>query len=401
MFISVISHDPEIRESLANCVRGLGIPNRLHSETAVNAMGLSLSDIPAGEHFVLLHFASPQLNCHAVRELLRVGQGRFRVIGVGGPLSSERLLEVIRAGAVDYISLQDGIPDQLTQILSRVQETRTQLPIRVDPIYLPIVAPSGGCGATFVAANLACAIASLGESVCALDLKLSGGDLSALLKLSPRHSFQSLARRGDDIDATMLKECLVRHECGVHLLASPEPFSEPFNHSTTYLARIVHTAGQTSTFVLYELEDYLLNESIDLLKLGTYILMPLRMDFISVYRARRCIDYLLRSDISRDRIVLVASRSGRPKDLVVEKVEEVLGLPLKHSIPEDPELANTSVNIGMPVVLSDPKAELSASIFQLARSVARHEGRGEALQPRSRWWKSMHTIATMFGTKVG
>jgi MinD-like ATPase involved in chromosome partitioning or flagellar assembly len=50
-------------------------------------------------------------------------------------------------------------------------------------------------------------------------------------------------------------------------------------------------------------------------------------------------------------------------------VVEVLGLPVEHRIPDDAGTVNTSYNLGIPVVINSPRAQVSMSIIRLAKSL--------------------------------
>ena len=398
MYVTVLCRDPEVCSTIASSLRILGIPHSIDPSIDGELLQRGVSQSSPQGHLVLLHLASTPQDPAAIEQLVRLGRDQFRVVGLGRDLSSDRILEIIRAGAVDIVDLNHDLLNQLAHLLQRVQSTQSRN--GPAPVLLPVIAPSGGCGATFIITNLACALAKLGHSVCLLDLKLCGGDLAAHLKLSPRHTFQSLAKRGNEIDAQMLEECLLRHESGVHLLASPEPFADIHHRDVSCLKRIIQTAGQKFSFVLYEIEGSLCHESPDLLKLGDRILIPLRMDFVSVYRAKRYLDFLRLAEVAEDGPLLVASRAGRPRDLLVQKVEEVLGQKVEHQIPEDAELANMSVNIGMPVTISHPQSALSQRIFQLARSLTSQAVPAGPPASHSRWWQPMRTLASYLGAYV-
>jgi pilus assembly protein CpaE len=397
MHITILSHNPTVCSLLSNSLGAMRISHGAYSTMDGSTLRAEMARTGPSVHLVVLDVSVAEADdAAAIAQLRKLGGDQFRVVATGGPLDSEGMLKLIRAGAFDYLDITRDISEQFAQLQARVHAAEFGCKTK-SPVFLPVISPAGGCGSTFLSANLACALASLGCNVCALDLKPSGGDLAAMLKLKPRHTLHSLASQGEQIDVSMLEQCLVRHDSGVNLLASPEPFTEIACQSGPFLRRIVQTAGQMFSHVLYEIEDCQTQEAFSLLNLGERILIPLRLDYITVSRTRRCLDFLAQSDVSRDRILLLANRVGRPKDLPISKVEEVLGFSIEHQIPEDSGLANMSLNIGTPLALSHPQSSVSRQLFGLAKAIARRGDAAHDRVPRPNWWKSLNKLVTMFG----
>ena len=56
-----------------------------------------------------------------------------------------------------------------------------------EGVIIPVASGKGGVGKTFIAANLAIALAEMGHRVIAVDLDLGGSNLHSFLGLSNRH----------------------------------------------------------------------------------------------------------------------------------------------------------------------------------------------------------------------
>jgi pilus assembly protein CpaE len=125
--------------------------------------------------------------------------------------------------------------------------------------------------------------------------------------------------------------------------------------------------------------------------------LPVRLDFVALNRTKRCLDHLLRANVSRDRITVVASRFGQPKALPVESFVQVLGLPIDHRIPDDPSAVNVAVNLGLPLVVSSPKARVTASMIRLADSLIDFPSKVNDQKPPKRRPFSLKSAASLFG----
>ncbi len=231
---------------------------------------------------------------------------------------------------------------------------------------LIVVTPTvGGSGASSLTINLAAAIAQKQSTCCLLDLRLRGGDLATLLKVKPRYTLLSLAEKAHQFDRAMFDQSLVKHECGVHLLASPEPFSK-FRQITSHLIeQVVQFSRTRFANVVAELEDMEHTEQVRTLAQADRIVVPLRLDFVALCRTKLCIEHLC-ANVPRERIMLVASCAGQANELPAKRFAEVLGLPVEHQIRYDPAAANAAVNLGMPLVAATPNAKASQGVFRLA-----------------------------------
>ena len=191
----------------------------------------------------------------------------------------------------------------------------------------------GGAGASLLSVNLAAALAQIEKTCGLIDLQLRGGDLATLLKSNPRHTLLSLASKAQQLDRAIFDQSLIKHESGIHLVASPEPFTDYRQISPQVIQKVVQFARNSYPNVVVDLEDAEHSEQVRTMATSDRIILPLRLDFVSLCRAKKCIDHLLQSKIDREHIILVANRTGRAKELPLNRVVEVLGLPVEHRIP--------------------------------------------------------------------
>jgi Flp pilus assembly CpaE family ATPase len=167
-------------------------------------------------------------------------------------------------------------------------------------------------------------------------------------------------------------------------LASPQLFSDYRQINPQIVQQVVQFALASYQRVVVELEDLEHSEQVRTLTASHWIVLPLRLDFVALSRTKKCIDHLLNLKVAPERIVVVASRAGRQKEMPVDTCAEVLGLPIDHRIPEDPASVNMAVNLGLPVIDLCPKSAIAANIVKLAGSIS--GGAKEESKPdRGKW----------------
>ena len=234
---------------------------------------------------------------------------------------------------------------------------------------IAVLGPSGGCGASTLAANIATLLAKEYKKSLLLDLKLEAGDLAALLDVKPTYTLADLCQNIARLDRAIFERCWCSTPaafiCWPHRATSPtraasrrRGFAKPWP-----LAAICSlTSWSTSTTPSARNNRRRLRQA-DL------VLLVLRLDFTSLRNTQRTLDYLRRSASPANGSGWWSTAIGQPKEVPAAKAEEALGLNIAHYVPDDPKTINRANNNGVPVVLESPSAKVSRSVAQLTMSI--------------------------------
>jgi Flp pilus assembly CpaE family ATPase len=204
----------------------------------------------------------------------------------------------------------------------------------------------GSPGATFVAVNLAAAMARAGEELLLLDLDPSGGDLCCYLGLDPRRGLYPLLRlEGGVPEAERLLAEAEERSGFLAVSGFPEPSELA---SGEVLAALATAARSTGRIVLADLGRASEFTGPAATMTDRTILVA-RPDLVSVLGAERALRCLDAAGVNRDRIDIVVSgvERRRPGDLA--EVEEALGLPVVGSVPLDRQGARKALLEQAPV----------------------------------------------------
>lgn len=323
-----------------------------------------LAQVPAGlkpEVVVLALSPNIERGLDVLAVLRRATAAPVLTIGPTG--SGKPILCALQKGAAGYVD-ESELEAELTAALNRLKHDGAG-PARAG--YLTaVLAPSGGCGASTVAANLATVFAQNHHSCALFDLKLGGGDQAALLDLAPTYTIADLCRKLDHIDRASFEQSLVRHSSGVHLLAPPNTFLDIAFVTPEGVANALSTARSLYPYVVADLDDSFHREQAETLRAADSILLIIRLDFSTLRNARRTLDHLTQVASSRDKVRVVVNRFGLPKEVPPAKAEEALDTKIFHYLPDDPRTINLANNNGIPVVVDAPTSRISRSIQQLA-----------------------------------
>lgn len=189
----------------------------------------------------------------------------------------------------------------------------------------------GSPGATFVAVNLAAAMARAGEDVLLLDLDPSGGDVGCYLGLDPRRGLYPLLRMEGGIPDPERLLAEAEERAGFRALCGfPEPTALASQEALVAALRAARGTGRTVLADLGRVSETVLPAAAETDRL----LLVVRPDLVSVLGAQRAL-HLLGPSVPGQRIAAVLSglERGRPGDRA--EAGDALVVPILGAIPRD------------------------------------------------------------------
>jgi pilus assembly protein CpaE len=284
-----------------------------------------------------------------------------------GPRDPNLILGTLHAGANDYLDDSSDFHNDLTSALSRLLESASKR--STAGRLITIVAASGGCGRTFFATNLAVQLAQTQGPCGLLDLDVAGADVATYLNLKPPHSVADLCHNIDKLDQKMFEQSMVAHESGVFVLAAPEEWEQARFISAEGLQKVLRFGKAFFPFVVVDLNSPWLSANAPVLQQSTTVLLLLRLDFPGIRNAHRFLSGMDRAGVDPGKLQLVAARYGRPKEISGSQVESVLGMKIRHYLPEDAHTVNSCINCGVSVILESPSSAISKAIAAVAATL--------------------------------
>ncbi len=305
---------------------------------------------------------------HPDRGLAAIRQLRSRTtvpVIVVGPRDPSLILDAMRAGADDYVDDADSLEYELSAALQRqaAQHGGKSTP---QGTLIAITGASGGSGRSLISVNLSILIAKALGKCCLMDLDPLGGVCASLLNVTGRHTILDLGQQPEKLDRNTLEQSLVAHESGVSLLPGAGELVPLSLFDGDFVERLVRGARTMFPAVLIDLHN-LADEVLvkRLLSHDVKLVLVTRLDFNSICGTGRILEYWERCGISRKDVIVIANRRGQPGDVPFKKVEQALSLRIHHFLPDDPALANRSINSGVPVVCENPTSTLGKALSSL------------------------------------
>jgi pilus assembly protein CpaE len=227
-----------------------------------------------------------------------------------------------------------------------------------------VISPKGGSGKTAVSSNLAVALAQRHPGhVVAIDLDVQFGDLGTALSLTPEHTLAQLARM-TQMDATTVKLFLTPYEHGLYVLAGANDPVDADSITHAHVSTVVPMLAQNFDYVVIDTPAGLDERTLAAIECATDLLLVSSLDVTSIRSLRKELDALDQMSVKVPR-TLVLNRADAKVGLNSSDVEDALGMPITCSVPASRELP-LALNLGIPVVINEPKSAAAKQIQQLA-----------------------------------
>lgn len=277
------------------------------------------------------------------------------------------VLQAVRAGASDFVIFNDKLEDELQSLMQRIQAEKCS---SENSEVVFAVAPSRSASdASFLAVNLAACLAKRTGSCGLLDFQFRGGSLAGLLKVDPRHTVVDLLSQQGAIDEAVFEQALAIHESGIRLLAGPSALSDLKIVQPQLCQQIVDLARCTQSQVVVNTEDLQHAEQVRVLASSNDLVVTMRLDVPSLETTRQMVDFLIRNQIPKAKIHVVAMGAGQVGELTPSTVQKILGIESFHLLPHDPVATLCSVNLGNPAVIEAPNSKVSRGIERFVMGI--------------------------------
>jgi pilus assembly protein CpaE len=231
------------------------------------------------------------------------------------------------------------------------------------------MAAKGGVGRTTIAVNLAVELArGAANEVVLVDLDLVAGEVDLLLGLEARSTVATVAVPGVPLDATVLKLSLTAHPSGLLVLPAPETLVDADAVDPDRLLDLLRLLKVAFRLVVVDTAPGAGAPLAAAAEAADHLLVVATPDLGGIRSLRRNLDGLDQLGLTQARRQLVVNRSDQRTGLSAQAIENMVDLPVSHTIPECREIP-VAANQSLPLVEAYPKAEAVRAFRELAASV--------------------------------
>ena len=302
--------------------------------------------------------------------------------------TSDVILESFRMGATEFLRLP--LNDlEISKVFTKIEQTKVRASDddqkgRVIAVY----SSKGGCGTTFVTANLAVAISRLTRQTSTIvDLNLQAGDQPTYLGIeNTAYTIYDVVRNFDRLDIELLKNYLTSRG-KISLLAAPTEIGRDEDVRPEHITQIITMLRSEPGNILIDPQHSLSENTIAALDLADDLILLVTLDIPSIRSAKRALDIFRRLGYERDRIKVVLNRFSKSPEFETKQIEKVLEHKIDHLLSNDYKAAISSINMGEPLVQSKTQSKLQNEFIKLASKLANVKIEDDTDVPsRSSWF---------------
>ena len=290
------------------------------------------------------------------------------------------ILGSMRAGAREFLELPI-VAAEFETVLDRVEEWNAQNTTKKTARTVAVFSAKGGTGVSFFGTNLAVA---MGVPTLLVDLNLQAGDTASFLGLETKYSLADFVQNRARLDESLISSLITPHSANLGMLAAPLEAHEAEDIKPEDVSEILHLLKQRYECIVLDLPHTFDPVTVAALDLADDILVILTLDIPGIRGARRALKVFDRLNYRHDKVKVVVNRWSKDTDVKLQKVESHLGEQLIGFIPNDYRKVIESINLGKPLVQTDPSSKLTVEIKRIAALVSGN-GRSNSAPPRKRF----------------
>lgn len=299
------------------------------------------------------------------------------VVCTGRHCSVEIVVKAQRAGASEFL-MQPLSPGEIEQVVERVLTGGR--PTRPGNSVIAAYSCRGGSGVTTLCVNLAVTLAqTLDKPTTIVDLDLQHGTVPLFLGVQPEASIADVVQNWVRLDAKLLEGFHTRAPAvpnRLYCLASPAEVTDVYQVEPWHIRELVARLREQFSYVIIDCQHVIEPVTVEALNQADTVLLVTLPDLASVYTTRRALETfkdLEGFQYREDKFLLVLNRyeNGSPLHMRLGEIQRLLES--QHQIDvvlaDDFKAALAALQLGRPLVQSQPKSPLVRQYLELSRLI--------------------------------
>lgn len=376
MNVSAIAFHQNRLDPLADQLEAIGLD--LELSVSVGGVDLLIDQIQhQGSDLIVAEVARMEGQDRAsIAEVLQANPA-CKLLLVSDDYSAEFLLWAMRSGVCEVVPApaeQADLADAVKRQFKRgaaVGAPRASSSLANVTAFLPA---KGGSGATFLATNVAAALAARGKRVAVIDLNLNLGDAAMFLTDdTPTRSIAELCQDIDRLDGDLLESSMTKSRENLWILPAPESPEAGIDIDPAAIDRIIELARERFDHVVIDAGRVLDARILRGLDVANTIYMVMQLALPYVHDAKRLKAMFEGLGYASNKLRIIVNRFERGTDIGVGDVEASLQMPVSLKIPNDFKTVTYAINHAIPVFEHRKRGAVIDAIAALSNQIDHEE----------------------------
>jgi pilus assembly protein CpaE len=292
------------------------------------------------------------------------------ILVTGSTRSAQHVIQVIRAGALDFL----GRPvkqDDLLRALGKVARSRPSSgPQQRSGRITSVFSTKGGVGVTTVATNLAiCWAERSPRGTLLVDLDTRQSDIATFLHLRSPYSIVDAFENLERMDEAFLESLLTEHPSGLLVLPGPPPM-ERIKLSAPQIQEGLKILRSHFDELVLDLPHDMEPGTVAALEASDLILFLVSLNVSALRSGAAGLASLSHLGVDLEKVRVVVMREGTGDDVTLKHARETLGMPIHWKTPSDYPTVLAAINSGEPVVMASSRSKIGKNLRQLSDMLA-------------------------------
>ena len=292
------------------------------------------------------------------------------VVGPAGSPDAMRL--AVRSGARDFLA-EPLNPEDLIAVLERLRnEPRRAIHPVAKAEIIVVLGAAGGVGTSFVACNLAHALATEATAPTLLiDLDINAAPLASFLDLEPERGLPPALAEVEFLDQHALPGYVTKHRSGLHLMGAPSKttvFTKDLDANR--IATLMGVVSERYRYVVVDGSHVLDDLSVTTLGMAKTVVLVVQQSVVQLKQAARLMR-VLHADfgIPDNRMLVVVNRHLKRSTVALEDIRRALARERLVVVPNQYKTVLSSIDGGVPMLEFDPSSPVTKAIVDLQREI--------------------------------
>ena len=171
------------------------------------------------------------------------------------------------------------------------------------------------------------------------------------------------------LDPHLVKQVAVQHISGVYVLPSPTSITEAQGIRPDDVYKMLQILQTVFPNVIIDGGSYLSDNTVTYMDSSDKVLLVLNPDLASLRDVRQFMEVAKSLAYPPEKTMLILNLTGRKADVKREEIENILKMKIFGRIPADENLALSSLNEGVPIIMKSPHHPISNAIKDIAKGV--------------------------------